>query len=93
MMRASLAIVGSFSRVAAFRSTFEWRWRLGSVILLVNWPYTIVVITAANCRRMNAPPGAAASETLRMIGRWGILHAGRSALGLAATLIFVWAEW
>src|SRR5215469_5527942 len=33
----------------------------------------------------NTPPGAATAETRRMIGRWGILHAGRSAPGLIAT--------
>src|SRR6516164_1826801 len=66
----------------AFFSTFGWRWLLGAVVPLENWPYTISVIMATNRRLMNAPPGAATSETRRMIGRWGILHAGRSALGL-----------
>jgi Domain of unknown function (DUF1772) len=41
---------------------------------------------------MNTPPGAATAETRRLIGRWGILHAGRSVLGLAATVIFLWAR-
>ena len=91
MMRASLAIVGSFSRVAAFRSTFEWRWRLGSVILLVNWPYTILVIMPTNRRLRDTQADAATAETRRMI-RWGILHAGRSAFGLVATLVFLRAE-
>jgi hypothetical protein len=91
MMQATLAIIGGFVGVVAFFSTFEWRWLLGALVLLVNWPYTIVVIMPTNHRLMNTPPGAATAETRRMIGRWGILHAGRSALGLAATLIFLWA--
>ena len=92
MMQASLVIVGGLFGVVAFLITFEWRWLLGAVVLLVNWPYTIFVITPTNRRLMNTPPGAATAETRRMIGRWGILHAGRSALGLAATLIFLWAQ-
>jgi hypothetical protein len=32
--------------------------------------------------------GGAAAETRRLIEQWGILHAGRSALALIATLIF-----
>ena len=77
--------------LVAFLSTFEWRWLLGAVVLLVNWPHTILVIMPINRRLMNMPAGAATAETRHMIGRWGILHAGRSALGLAATLIFLWA--
>ena len=92
MMQASLAIVGGFFGVVAFFSTFEWRWLLGAVVLLVNWPYTIIVIMPTNHPLMNTPAGAATAETRRMIGRWGILHAGRSVLGLAATLAFLWAE-
>ena len=92
MMQASLAIVGGFFGVVAFFSTFEWRWLLGAVVLLVNWPYTIVVIMPINRRLMNTPAGGATTETRSMIGRWGILQAGRSALELAATLVFLWAQ-
>jgi hypothetical protein len=43
-------------------------------------------------RRGDTPPEAATAETRRMLERWGTLHAGRSALGLVATLIFLWAQ-
>jgi hypothetical protein len=92
VMQASLAIVGGFFGFVAFLSTFEWRWLLGAVVLLANWPYTIFVIMPTNHRLMDTAPEAATAETRRMIGQWGILHAGRSALGLIATLVFLWAE-
>jgi hypothetical protein len=41
---------------------------------------------------METPLEAATIETRQMVRQWGILHAGRSALGLAATLIFLWAQ-
>jgi|SRR6516165_4337608 hypothetical protein len=91
MMQASLAIVGGFFGAVAFFATFEWRWLLGAVVLLANWPYTIFVIMPTNRRLMNTPAGAATAETRRMIGRWGLLHVGRSFLGLIATLIFLWS--
>jgi hypothetical protein len=37
---------------------------------------------ATNRRLMNPPAEAATTETRRTIGRWGILHASRSALRL-----------
>jgi hypothetical protein len=92
MMQASLVVVGGVLGLVAFLGGLDWRWLLGAVVLLGNWPYTIFVIMPTNRRLMDTPPGAATAETRRMIGRWGILHAGRSILGLSATLVFLWAE-
>jgi Domain of unknown function (DUF1772) len=92
MMQASLAIVGGVLGLVAFLSTFEWRWLLGAVVLLANWPYTIFLIMPTNRHLMDTAPEAATAETRQMIRQWGILHAGRSALGLIATLVFLWAE-
>jgi hypothetical protein len=92
MMQASLAIVGGLFGLVAYLSTLDWRWLLGAIVLLANWPYTIYVIMPTNRRLMDTPPEAATPETRRMLERWGALHAGRSALGLVATLIFLWAQ-
>jgi hypothetical protein len=50
------------------------------------------MIMPTNRRLMAMPPEAATAETRRMLERWGTLHAGRSALGVAAALIFPWAR-
>ena len=92
MMQASLAVVGGLFGLVAFLSTLDWRWLFGAIVLLANWPYTIFVIMPTNSRLMETPPEAATAETRHMLKRWGTLHAGRSALGLAATLIFLWAQ-
>jgi hypothetical protein len=91
MMQASLAVVGGVLGLV-FLSTFEWRWLLGAVVLPANWRYTIFLIMPANRHLMETAPEAATAETRRMVGQWGILHAGRSALGIIATLMFLWAQ-
>src|SRR5215467_10432973 len=88
MMQASLVVVGGVLGLIAFLSGLDWRWLLGAVVLLANWPYTIFGIVPTNRSLMDTSVEATTSETRRMIRRWGILHAGRSALGLMATLIF-----
>jgi hypothetical protein len=92
VMQACLAIVGGLFGLVASLSTLDWRWLLGAIVLLANWPYTIFVIRPTNRRLMDTPPEAVSAETRRLLERWGALHAGRSTLGLAATLIFLWAE-
>jgi hypothetical protein len=92
MMQASLVIVGGILGLVAYFSSLDWRWLLGAVVLLANWPYTIFVMMPTNRRLINTPAEAVTAETRRMLQRWGTLHAGRSALGLAATLIFLWAQ-
>ena len=91
-MQASLAIVGGLFRLAAYFIAPDGRWLLGAVVLLANWPYTIFVIMPTNRRLMDTPAEAATAETRRIIKRWGALHAVRGALGLSATLIFLWAQ-
>lgn len=53
--------------------------------------YTFLVIMPVNRRLEATAPYEANGETRRLIEQWGTLHAGRNALGLAATLAYLWA--
>jgi Anthrone oxygenase len=92
MMQASLAVLGGLFGFVAYFNALDWRWLFGALALLANWPYTIFVIMPTNRRLMETLPQAVSAETRSLLERWGALHAGRSTLGLAATLIFLWAE-
>ena len=92
MMQASLVVIDGVLGLGAFLGTLDWRWLLGALILLANWSYTILVIMPTNRRLMETSLEAPTIETRQMVRKWGFLHSGRSALGLAATLIFLWAQ-
>ncbi len=90
-MQASLAVVGGLLGFAAWIATSDWHWLVGAVLLLANWPYTYLAILPTNERLMATPDAEASAETRHLIERWGWLHAGRSGLGAASTLVLLWA--
>ena len=85
------------ARVGAVRpawrsgSTRDWRWLAGAALIFANWPYTLLVILPVNKRLEATPRMPPMPETRGLIETWGMLHAGRSALGVAATLVYLWA--
>ena len=91
-MQASLAIIGFVLGAFAWWQTGEWRWLLGAGVLIANWPYTLVVMMSTNQKLMAMDPVRPGTEARILIIKWGSLHAVRTALGFAATSIFLWAS-
>ena len=90
-MQASLAVIGFVLGVIAWFLVEAWQWLAGAVLLVANWPYTMVVIMPTNNRLMATDPSAAGPDSRALIVAWGKLHAVRSLLGGLATALFAWA--
>jgi Anthrone oxygenase len=91
-MQAPLAVVGFLLGLLAWWQTTDWRWVLGALVLIANWPYTLFIILPTNTELEAIEPTAAGPTSRALVERWGRLHAIRSVLGVAATLIFLWAS-
>jgi hypothetical protein len=91
-MQSSLAIVGFLLGVLAWWQTGQWLWLIGAAVLVANWPYTLIGIMPTNHKLMVTEPASAGAESRDLIKTWAKLHAGRTALGIAATAIFLWAS-
>src|SRR5215472_12364921 len=91
-MQASLALASALFGLLAFWLTRDSRSLIGAALIFANWPYTLLAILPLNKRIAATPLEAANAETRGLIETWGRLHAGRSALGVWATLVYLWAS-
>ena len=92
LMQAPLAIIGFLLGLLAWWQTGNWGWTVGGLLMLANWPVTLLVIMPTNRRLMAIEPAVAGPESRALIVKWGGLHALRTALGFAATVVFLWAS-
>ena len=91
-MQASLAVIGFLLGVLAWWQTGDWRWLIGAILIVANWPYTLLAIMPTNKRLMATPLEQAGPESRKLIETWAGLHVVRTGLGALATVIFLWAS-
>lgn len=91
-MQASLAVVSSLLGFWAAWQAEDLRWALGAVLILSNWPYTLLGIMPTNHRLEAIANDQADAATRGLIVKWGSLHAVRTALGFAAVAAYLWAS-
>jgi Anthrone oxygenase len=91
LMQATLAAVSAALGFVAAWINRDWRWIVGALLILANWPYTLIGIMPTN-NRLKATAESDAGPTSRaLLVSWGRLHAVRTVLGIAATLAYLWA--
>lgn len=90
VMQGALALAsGIAGLIAAWLG--DWRWAAGAVLMLINWPYTVLVMLPLNHRLNAVAPAEAGPQVRAMLGQWNRLHALRSLLSGLATLAYLWA--
>lgn len=90
-IQSGLAIAGGVAGLIVGYISSDWRWFAGSIVLLANWPFTVIVIFPVNKRLMAMQESEAGPVSRAMLSQWGKMHNVRSALGVATVLLFAWA--
>jgi hypothetical protein len=90
-MQSTLAVISGVLGLIAAWQTKDWRWVAGAILILANWPYTLLGIMPTNHKLNDIANDAAGPASRALIETWGGLHAVRTGLGAAATVMFLWA--
>jgi Domain of unknown function (DUF1772) len=90
-MQAGLAALSGVFGLVVWWDTDDWRWLLAAILILVNWPYTLIVIKPINDQLNAVADKDAGAGSRALIEKWGRLHAVRTALGILAAGVYVWA--
>ena len=90
-MQAPLAILGCLLGLIAWWQTGQWLWIIGALLMIANWPWTVLGIMPTNNKLTAIDPKDAGPSSRALIEKWGWLHGCRSILGGLATLVFLGA--
>jgi len=90
-MQAPLAaIAGVFGIIRGLQGgSALWFW--AALLIVAVIPFTLIVIRPTNNRLLEPRRDRASNETRELLSAWGRLHAVRSVLSAAASILFVWA--
>ena len=91
IMQASLAVIGFLLGAIAWWQTGRPTFLAGALLILANWPWTLIAIKPVNDALMATDLAKAGPKTRGLIVTWNKLHLVRTALGAIAVLAFLFA--
>jgi Domain of unknown function (DUF1772) len=89
LMQAPLAVVSCVAGIVVWWLGGVAIWLVGALLIGSVVPFTLIVIKPTNARLLTQGRDLASAETRALLETWGRLHAVRSVLSLAASLIFL----
>jgi Domain of unknown function (DUF1772) len=88
-LQAALAILGSLSAVAVWIQGGVIAWLWGAVLFFSVVPYTLLVILPTNKQLLGASLDRSSDQARMLLVRWGRMHTVRTAISLAALILFL----
>ncbi len=89
-LQAPLALLSLLCGAAVWLITGAAAWLAAAVLIGLVVPFTFISIMPTNRRLLEAGRDPASAETRALLIKWGRLHAVRTVLSLAASVIYLW---
>ena len=91
VMQASLAVVSLATGITVWLLGGGAMWLVGAILIGLVVPFTLVVIKPTNNQLLAPGRDLGSTETRALLARWGRLHAVRSLLSFAASVVYIWS--
>ena len=89
-MQAPLALLSLLCGIGVWLTTGSAGWLVAAVLIGLVVPFTLLGIMPTNKALLSPERDLGSAETRALLERWGRLHAVRTALSLAATVLYLW---
>jgi len=89
VMQASLAIIGFLLGVVAWWATGTLAFLIGALLIVANWPWTLLGIAPTNKALMATDLADSGADTRALLLKWNRLHAVRTVLGGLSVAAFL----
>ena len=89
-MQLTLAAVCLLSSIAAWLAGATFWWVVAGVLQVLVIPFTLIMILPTNKQLLSPALDRRSAQTVRLLTRWGALHAVRSVLSALALLLFLY---
>jgi uncharacterized membrane protein len=88
-MQSALAIIGFLLGLAAWWQTGHVLALAGAVLMIANWPFTLIFIMPTNHILTAIEPDSGDARIRPLMVKWNRLHGVRTMLATAATICFL----
>jgi Domain of unknown function (DUF1772) len=89
LMQAPLAVISCLAGVAVWLLGGGLVWLIGAVLIGLVVPFTFIAVMPTNKQLLAPGRDLSSAETRALLEKWGRLHAGRSALSLLASIVYL----
>jgi len=89
-LQGPLAVLGSVCGIAVWLLGEPVGWLIGSLLIGAVIPFTFGVIMRTNHTLLSPGRDVSSNQTRELLVYWGQLHAVRTVLSVAGTILFLW---
>lgn len=88
-LQGAMTVIAGLLGLLAWYLNRSWLWLAGGLLMLVNWPWTLLMIAPINDQLTVMPATEAIGAARKLVEQWGQLHGMRTLISFTAMVTFL----